>query len=116
MLISVEHRCEVSGPAFGNIGHFGLETDHQSNIPGSGAAQAYQIQDALGMSLILLALREKEKAFAGLGRVSGIGVGNLLVLLAAQICGEAAVFQRLLAEPKVFLGKDQTPIECKFTM
>lgn len=64
------------------------------------------------MFLVFSSLCEEKETLPCLGGVCSIGVGNVLSFLVVKVCCEVLVLQGSFAEPKVFLGEEETPSWC----
>ena len=64
------------------------------------------------MFLVFSSLCEEKETLPCLGGVCSIGVGNVLSFLVVKVCCKVLVLQGSFAEPKVFLGEEETPSWC----
>ncbi len=69
----------------------------------------YQVEDVLGVVLVLSPLSREEETLPSLLGVSSIWVGNIFSFLVADVCAKVLGLQGRVAEPEVFLGEDETP-------
>ena len=86
---------------------------HQSTVScWKGHNSSDQVEHSLRVLLIFSSLCEEKETLPCLGGVRSIWVGNVLSFLVVKVCCKVLVLQGSVAEPKVFLGEEETPGWC----